>query len=239
MTAFESRRMRRRRIGDGADPDRRLFHRKHLVTTFWALVAGAIGALLTAWWQGRSGPERVYLVNPDTTVRTVAVGDSSMARYLQEVIRELRVLRSQGAPLSGIARAAAGTEPIAAIAGPFQFPQAVKGYLQRPLSTLATASCPSSTFPPGSDIGISVAMRDPQNVSRVSPLFVSVERRDGPTSATLLYDETYEASPASLVLIPAPTRPGNYALVVGYYLKSQLHTAYPPFYRLSCELVVK
>ena len=225
------------------DPDHQVFHRKHLVTTFWSLFAALITFVGTVAWQQRSGPQPVFVTNRDTAFRVITTSDTGLRVYLQDVVKELRALRS--APSVQQATPAAPTSPnpdwpTNPVQLPrFEFPDEVKGYLAAKLRTLATTSCPPSPVPPGKDVTITAGIKSAATAPKLTPFFVSVVRQDRPTSATLIFEEQYEPQVRNRVLVPAPDAPGSYVLEYGFYLRPELQTAYPPYYRQVCPLQVK
>jgi hypothetical protein len=217
------------------DPDREFFHPKHFVALFWALVAGLLISLATIVWQARQEPQKVSITNPDTTVRTVIVGDTAMRNYLETMIRELRANRRSPLPST---QSSGSTPPILPESA-FSFPSKVRGYGQSHLGRVATGTCPRGEFPPGSEVSFSVRVPNSQLVGKLSPLFVSIQRRDKANYVTLIFEQRYKRQASTDLTVDAPAEPGSYDLVYGYYLLSELNTVFPPFYSKACKLTVR
>jgi hypothetical protein len=221
------------------EPDHQFFHRKHIVTTFWALVASLLTLIATCEWQSSQGPQKVYVMNLDTTVRVALGRDTALAKRIDQLSAELHVLRGAGAdrPIFVVgADEFPGTNPLQSPT--FRVPAGVQGYLAASLRTLATATCPRGPFRPSSEIPIRARLKSRGTIAQLTPLIVSLARRQSQQTMTIEWEAQFEPRADNFVLAPAPRDTGTYELTAGFYLKSELNTKYPPFYRLECQVRV-
>jgi hypothetical protein len=222
------------------EPDHQFFHRKHIVTTFWALIAALLTFLATCAWQSHQGPQKVYVMNPDTTVRVAVGRDTALVKRIDQLSSELHRLRGSGGTERPIVVVGAdelpGTNPVQSPT--FRLPTGVDGYLGASLGTLATAACPRGPFRPGSEIPIRARLKSTERMSQLTPFMVSLAHRQNERELTLVWEAQYEPRADNFVLAPAPRDTGTYELTAGFYLQPQLNTKYPPFYRLECQVRV-
>lgn len=222
------------------DPDTKFFHRKHVIATFWAIVASLLTFVATTYWQIRQGPQRVYVTNPDTTVRIATGHDSALTRRIDELSGEVHSLRTAAARapevvVPGLDQLPA-TNPVQSPS--FRFPSQVQGYIADNVETLALSRCPRGPFQAGGEIPVHMKLKNASTASRLTPLMVSLTRESGPHSLTQVWAGQFEPRVDNFVLAPAPRDSGSYELDAGFYLLSDLNTKYPPFYRLSCKINV-
>lgn len=223
-----------------ADADSRLFHRKHGVTAFWTIVAALITFAATTSWQDNQGPQKVYITNPDTTVRVALGRDTALTRRIDQLSDQVRAFRSVAEREPSIV--VSGIDELPAtnlIQSPgFTLPPGVKGYLAANLGTLAIARCPRGPFRPGGEIPIRIRLKNPSTLQRLTPLFVRIDRATSERSVTQIWEGQFEPRSDNFVLIPAPRVEGAFEVSAGFYLLSELATDYPAYYRITCDITV-
>jgi hypothetical protein len=223
-----------------SEPDEQFFHRKHVVAVFWALIAALLTFVATTVWQSAQGPQRVYVTNQDTTVRIAVGRDTALLNRIDELSTDLRALRNNST-----------REPPILIDGPnglpatnpiqspiFRVPSTVIGYLAANLGTLATGGCPRGPFRPGGEIPVRARLKNGGTVAQLSPFIVSITHRQSEHVVNLVWEAQFEARSDNFVLAPAPRDTGTYELTAGFYLRPELDTKYPPFYRSVCPVRV-
>ena len=229
-------------------PDERFWHRKHVVTLFWTIIAGLVGSAATVAYQHYQPPPTVFVANQDSLPRIVVVHDSAAARGLDTLIAEFRAMRRASRQ-----RASRPTNPggdttrtnLANASGlseiqipPWRFSQSVKGYTQQALSGIARTSCPGGTAAPGAEVEAAFAFRTPKTATQVTPIFVDLSRRHSATSRTLLFSQQFAVSPTNRLQLQAPSDTGHFVLSVGVYFRADSVSPYPEQFTLECPIAV-
>jgi hypothetical protein len=248
--------------------DESFFHRKHVVTLFWAIVAALLTFVGTTIYQAVQGPQEVYITNPDTVIRVITIRDSATSESIRQMLDELHHLRGSSresadntgagpggrfTPIGGkqqdtqsIAEVQVSSETsdpapeMTVVATPgYRFPMGNKGIHIVDIGGIARSSCPQRSFSPREDVPLSIILRSGELVRAVTPLFLSVTKGLGPRQSLAIFGQQYQPRWHSIVVFPAPTEPGTYSLNYGYYLLSDSLAEYPELYNLNCRLVVE
>lgn len=122
----------------------------------------------------------------------------------------------------------------------YQLPKVVQGYTQGKLSSFAKMSLPETDFKEGQEISFTLELLDPTMLTKITPLFVSVLRKESENNYTLLYDQQFVLQKGkNLVTLLADFGTGRFVLTVGFYLSSGVDQKYPTFYQSQSGIVVK
>jgi hypothetical protein len=206
-------------------------------------MVGILGFFGAQWWQRREGPQQVIVTNQDTTRRVVVVGDTTSQKYLAQVLKELQGLRRAQRSLDSAGGGGAQPQrpqPVNPVrVEGFSFPAGVHGYLGRDFSTWGRGTCPSPQVASAGELTFAATLRSAADTARLSPLYVSITRKQDAQSVATILDAWYDLRPQNRVVVPAPSEPGTYSLEYGVYALNQLTTEYPPLYRRACRFTVR
>lgn len=232
----------------GRDPDIAPFHRKRIIDAGWALLIAAIGWGASIAWQRHQGPERVMVINQDTTAHVTVVADTAQRALMARMLGEMRAFRINSASrsdASGNVRLDVGSVASSDEPSPnplqlpaFAMPSTVKGYLLSDLGALAESSCPVHEIPRGQRAAATLALRNAADTSRLTPIQVNILHKSSATGVVQVFSQEYKLRAKSLLVVPVPQTPGTYTLEFGVYALAELNTIYPPFYRRACEITV-
>lgn len=119
-------------------------------------------------------------------------------------------------------------------------PSNIKGYTQNSLGSFAKIEYNKSEVAQNEQVEFAITILDNSLVEKITPLFVSVLRKESENSYTQMFKEQYELKyDKNIIRFIADFAKGKYVLGVGFYLKSELNREYPPFYRSQLSLFVE
>lgn len=122
----------------------------------------------------------------------------------------------------------------------FILPSNIKGYTQNTLSSFAKIDYNKSTVTKNEQVEFSLNIFDNSIIKKITPLFVSVLRKESENTYTLMFNEQYQLqNDNNIIRFFADFTKGKYVLEVGLYFKEELNREYPPFYRSQLSLIVE
>jgi hypothetical protein len=225
------------RLPDSSNPDERLVHPKHFITTFWgivsAVIAGVLLIVITAYWKlpSSSKPE----------LSKVSRGDTGEPPAIRPQGDPRSQYRSPTIAADSARRVATPTaidegpyRPNAPSNGPLVLPSTAKGWLVEPLKTVASYACLDTLTGPGGAVRVRVNFNRGTSLDRLAPaLLVRFFQGD-----TLFKTMTFEIQPRNLLSVTAPSKAGRYQIDVGVYSNPTLGAEYPHFLHAACPLMV-
>jgi hypothetical protein len=118
-------------------------------------------------------------------------------------------------------------------------PPMVTGYTENGLHSFARTECPGEVTK-YKYLDIHFDFIDNSILDKITPIFVSIIKRERPTYAQLIFEQQYVPLPnKNTIRIYADFEPGIYELVYGFYFKNEVNRSYPEFYRKKCNLIIK
>lgn len=118
-------------------------------------------------------------------------------------------------------------------------PDTVEGYILANIGQFARAGCPAGEIPLGASIHILFDIADDSLLAAITPLFVTILQIRADHSVVQIFREQYRILPGkNLIRVIAAFPPGEYQVIYGFYLTSQLKNKYPRLYGKRCRLKI-
>lgn len=228
------------------------FNKKHIVEALWALLIALVSFLVGQFFDIFRGPQPVFIAGENRPLDTLVVRvwtDTSLQKLALSTMFDSLRMAIHGLQVGRIPQqlSMSNQETDSAIreANPIelkrlQMPSIVGGYLQSSMDAFATSQCPPSSVVSGNIIQCRFTLLGNIDTSLLSPIFLSVYRRDEKGNLTSdVFEQEYKLrSGANLVVFAASFPPGSYQVEFGFYRLDELATKYPPFYQRSCVVTV-
>jgi hypothetical protein len=228
------------------------FSKKYVIPAVWALVIALLSFSVSQFFDIFRGPRPVLISGdrriPDTMVVRVSSDTalqqkalSALFDSLRFAIRETQVGRSSqhvSSPSKTIQSVMRDANRIQLKS--FRLPSSVGGYLQRSMVAFAISECPPSVASSGDIIQCRFTLLGNIDLSLLSPIFVSVYRRDEQGKViSSVFEQQYELKSGNNLIVFAASFPaGAYEIEFGFYRLDELDTKYPPFYARRCVVTI-
>jgi len=122
---------------------------------------------------------------------------------------------------------------------PFILPDTVEGYMLANIGQFAPAGCPAAEIPVGALIEILFDIDDDSLLAAITPMFVTMLQIRPDQTVVQIFREQYRILPGqNLIRVIAGFPPGEYQVIYGFYLTSQLKDKYPRLYGKRCRVKI-
>ena len=204
------------------------FSKKNIQSAVWALVIAFVCFIAGKFWGQVSGPEKVivekiesYPIDTSYTIIQIQ-GDSNLIDAV--------ISKNQSNPKDEITYSKIAKNKL----NKYQF----KGFLQKDINSYANINLPRKTYSQNETIKVEVELFDKTNLDKISPLVISIMKREE-DSFVQLYEEQFQLnSTKNTIRFSSGFKPGNYTMSIGFYFMDDLHEEYPPFYKRNMMITI-
>ncbi|MCH7827210.1 MAG: hypothetical protein IIC75_04430 [Bacteroidetes bacterium] len=242
------------------------FSKDNIHNFLWAIIGAFlifVCGLIWHWWDG---PQEVKIIStknlsPDTTITIVRIEpfeifqstnqnreqtptnqqvdikiiDSLIRKALVDLYRKKTDISQNPIKISKESLLNASLQrPI------FKLPSIVKGYTQGKIISYSSININKNKFDSNENIELLIEFFDSKVLSKITPIFVDIHKRKSKNSVYLIWNDQFSPNSAkSIVKFTSSFPKGNYELIVGFYLKSEINTEFPMRYSKKFNIEIQ